>query len=348
MKLLISALEPSANTHLRPIFARIGEVDRVGIFNGEFGTPIVESKEFGAMGFIEAAGKIPLARRTLKSMVEAAKSCDLALLIDSPAFNIPLAKALKKAYPDLKILYYVLPQVWAWKAKRIAIVESVTDVQAAILPFEKSWWQNCSYVGHPLMEEIERFKESVTNDEIYAFLPGSREGEIKRLFPIFKEAAKRLGGEKLLAIPSHFDSQKISELYGDLEGFSIAPNAHEALLKAKFAFVCSGTATLETALIGTPFVLAYRAKPIDFAIAKRFVKLPFVGLSNLIFHYEKRPPIHSELLQNECNADRLLQCAKEANPQEFLTRSIELRHLLSGRETHIADLIRRLAMSSKS
>jgi lipid-A-disaccharide synthase len=343
MKLLISALEPSANLHLKPIFARLGDTPRAGVFNREYGEPIVESKAFGAMGFIEAAGKIPLARRTLKSMVAAAKDCDLALLIDSPAFNIPLAKALKKELPKLKIIYYVLPQVWAWKAKRVEVVQSVTDARAAILPFEKSWWENCSYVGHPLMEEIERFKESVTNDEIYAFLPGSREGEIKRLFPIFKAAAKRLEGEKLLVVPPHFDAQKIAELYGDLDGFTIAPEAHTALLKAKFAFVCSGTATLETALIGTPFALAYRAKAIDFAIAKRFVKLPFVGLSNLIFHFASRPPMHPELLQNECTVDALLACAKEANAQEFLTRSIELRHMLSGRETHIADLIRRLA-----
>jgi lipid-A-disaccharide synthase len=343
VKLLISALEPSANLHLKPIFARLGDAPRVGVFNREFGEPIVESKEFGAMGFIEAAGKIPLARRTLKSMVQAAKSCDLALLIDSPAFNIPLAKALKKELPKLKILYYVLPQVWAWKAKRIEVVQNVTDARAAILPFEKSWWKNCSYVGHPLMEEIERFKESVTNDEIYAFLPGSREGEIKRLFPVFKAAAKKLEGKKILVIPSHFDDQKIAEIYGDLGGFTITKEANAALLKAKFAFVCSGTATLETALIGTPFALAYRAKAFDFAIAKRFVKLPFVGLANLIFHYENRPPMHAELLQNECDADRLLQCAKEVRAQEFLTRSIELRHLLSGRETHIADLIRRLS-----
>jgi lipid-A-disaccharide synthase len=343
MKLLISALEPSANLHLKPIFARLGDVDRVGIFNAEFGAPLFESKAFGAMGFIEAAGKIPLARRALKALVKASADCDLALLIDSPAFNIPLAKALKKERPNLKILYYVLPQVWAWKAKRVPLVESVTDAQAAILPFEKSRWKNCSYVGHPLMEEIERFKESVTNDEIYAFLPGSREGEIKRLFPVFKETAKRLAGEKFLVIPPHFDSQKISELYGDLSDFSIARDANEPLLKAKFAFVCSGTATLETALIGTPFVLAYRAKPIDFAIAKRFVKLPYVGLSNLIFYFESRPPMHEELLQNECSVDRLLQCAAKANAQEFLARSIELRHLLSGRETHIADMIRRLA-----
>lgn len=346
MKLLISALEPSANLHLKPIFARLGDMPRVGVFDREYGEPIVESKAFGAMGFIEAAGKIPLARRTLKSMVAAAKDCDLALLIDSPAFNIPLAKALKKALPKLKIIYYVLPQVWAWKAGRVEVVQGVTDARAAILPFEKSWWANCSYVGHPLMEEIERFKESVTDDEIYAFLPGSREGEIKRLFPIFKAAAKALNGEKLLVVPSHFDAQKIAELYGDLDGFTIASSAHSALLKAKFAFVCSGTATLETALIGTPFVLAYRAKAIDFAIAKRFVKLPFVGLSNLIFHFASRPHMHPELLQNECTAEALLESAKEANAQEFLTRSIELRHMLSGRETHIADLIRRLAAAA--
>ncbi|GHV60211.1 hypothetical protein FACS1894103_5050 [Campylobacterota bacterium] len=117
--------------------------------------------------------------------------------------------------------------------------------------------------------------------------------------------------------------------------------AHDAIRAAKFAFVCSGTATLETALIGTPFVLAYRAKPLDYMIAKRFVKLPFVGLANLILHYEGRPALHPEKVQEECTVEALKMCAEAADPRQFLERSIELRHLLSGREYHIADLIRR-------
>ncbi|MDR0746791.1 MAG: lipid-A-disaccharide synthase [Helicobacteraceae bacterium] len=343
MKLLISALEPSANLHLKPLFDRLGDVEIEGIFSRSFGSPLFDSAEFGAMGFIEVIGKVPLAKKALAALTKKAAECDLVLLIDSPAFNIPLAKSIKREYPRKKIVYYVLPQVWAWKAKRVPAVEAATDIQAAILPFEKEWWKNGVYVGHPLMEEIARFKESVTRDDVYAFLPGSRAGEIERLFPVLRETANGLDGRKLLVVPKHFDVRTTAKLYGDTSGFEITHSAHDAILQAKFAFVCSGTATLETALIGTPFVLCYKAKAIDFAIAKRFVKLPFVGLSNLIFHYEGRPRLHPELLQGECEADALIGCAKNADPDEFLTRSIELRHLLSGREYHIADLIREQA-----
>lgn len=348
MKLLISALEPSANLHLEPLFNRLGNVERAGIFSRKFGEPLFESKQFSVMGFVEVLSKLPLARRALKAMIEAAKDCDLVLLIDSPAFNVPLATKLREAYPDKPIVYYVLPQVWAWKAKRIPVVEAATNAQAVILPFEKKWWKNGVYVGHPLMEEIGEFKEAVTTVETYAFLPGSRAGEIKRIWPVFREAGLKLAGERLLVVPAHYDAEEIARMYGDTEGFTIVHDGHSALRRSKFAFVCSGTATLETALIGTPFVLAYRAKWLDFQIAKRFVKLPFVGLANLIFHYEGRPAIHEELLQEACNAEALVAAAKRSNPQEFLNRSIELRHLLSGREYHLADVIRRLLPAPRS
>lgn len=97
MKILISALEPSANLHLEPLFARLGEIEKAGIFSNKYGTPIYDSKLFSVMGFVEVIGKIPLARKALKAMVDQAKDSDLVLLIDSPAFNVPLAKAIKKS-----------------------------------------------------------------------------------------------------------------------------------------------------------------------------------------------------------------------------------------------------------
>ncbi|GHV06670.1 lipid-A-disaccharide synthase [Campylobacterota bacterium] len=341
MKLLISALEPSANAHLKPLFDRLGSVECAGIFSPEFGEPLYDSALFSTMGFVGVISKIPLAQKALKAMTELAADCDCVLLIDSPAFNIHLAKAIKKRYPSKKIIYYILPQVWAWKAKRIPVVEAYTDIQAVILPFEKKWWKHGCYVGHPLMEEIAEFKESVATEEIYAFLPGSRAGEIERIFPVFREAAAALSGRKLLIVPRHFDDAKVAKLYGETSGFEIVREAHDAIRAAKFAFVCSGTATLETALIGTPFVLAYRAKPLDYMIATRFVKLSFAGLANLIFQNEGLPPMHPEKIQADCTAQALIDCAQTANAHEFLERSRQLRHLLSGREYHIADLIRR-------
>ncbi len=343
MKLLLSALEPSANLHLDPLLKKLPDVQLEGIFDRRFGTPLFESRAFSVMGFVDALKKLPLAQKALTAMIEAAASCDVVVLIDSPAFNIPLAKRLKAAYPHKPILYYILPQVWAWKAKRVAVVEQNSDKQALVLPFEKRWWRAGVYVGHPLLEEIEHFKDRATHEAIYTFMPGSRKGEISRLWPIFKEVAQALEGEKIVVIPPHMSAEEIAHHYGDLSDFTLSRDAHSALARAQFAFVCSGTATLEAALIGTPLVLAYRAKWLDFQIARRFVKLPFVGLGNLIAHFEKRPPLFEEFLQEEANASNLLEALHRSDPDQFLTRSQELRTLLKGRDCDLGALILELA-----
>lgn len=342
MKLLVSALEASANLHLEPLLPHLRNTTLHGIFDRRFGEPLVESKAFSVMGFLEVLSKVPLARKSLKQMVALAAECDLVLLIDSPAFNVPLAKAIKKAHPAKKIVYYIPPQVWAWKAGRIPVVEANTDLQAVILPFEKQWWKKAVYVGHPLMQEIKTFRTNTVDEPVYAFLPGSRRGEIGRLWPTLKETAAKLQGRKLLAIPTVFTDDEIVEIYGDLTGFEVVRNAHEALLAARFAFVCSGTATLEAALIGTPFVLAYKAKWLDFQIARRLIKLPYAGLANLIFYFADRPPMHEEFLQQSVTAQNLLAAEARCDRGAFLKRSLELRSQLSSREESLEDLFLRI------
>ncbi|GHS88566.1 lipid-A-disaccharide synthase [Campylobacterota bacterium] len=347
MNILVSALEPSANVHLGLLLADLKAANLKaanvrGIFDRKFGTPIVESSEFSAMGIIDVLSKISLAKKAMNLMADEAQNCDVALLIDSPAFNIPLAKKLKKSVPNLKIIYYILPKVWAWKSGRVKVVEKYTDIQAAIFPFEKLWWQKGVFVGNPLLREIEAFRNEPAIKENYVFLPGSRRTEIARLFPIFKQTAAKLNGKKIVVIPSHFDDKTIADLYGDLSEFSIERSAANALQNAKFSFVCSGTATLEAALIGSPFVLAYKANAIDFFIGRRIVKLPFVGLANIIFDFAGLPPMHDELLQNNCTAENLLKCADRADPAQFLSRSIELRKMLNGCDRPLSEIVENL------
>ncbi|MDR2905537.1 MAG: lipid-A-disaccharide synthase [Helicobacteraceae bacterium] len=342
MRILVSALEPSANLHLDALLSEL-KCEINGIFDSKFGEPIVDSKEFGAMGILGVLSKIPLAKKSMRKMLETAEKTELILLIDSPAFNIPLAKEIKAKFPQKKIIYYILPKVWAWKKNRIAVVEKYTDIQAAIFPFETMWWQNAVFVGNPLMKEIKTFNDNVTNEEIYSFLPGSRAGEIRRLTPIFREVAAKLNGRKILVIPPYFDQSFIDNNYGDLSGFEIYKNAREALKISKFSFVCSGTATLEAALIGAPFVLAYRAGALDFFIGRKFVKLPFVGLANIIFDFANLPKMHDELLQNDCTAEALLNSAKNCDKNMFLKRSFELRNMLNKSAISLTELIENAA-----
>ena len=329
MKLLVSALEPSANLHLEPILNALEQCEIYGIFDERFGKPLMPSRAFSIMGFLDALPKIRKAKKAIKIMARMSFFVDKVLLIDSPAFNLPLAKAIKTINPNVEIIYYVLPKVWAWKPKRVAAMEKYCTVLASIFPFEQQFYTKATYVGNPLLDEIPLFKLRYEETGIVSFFPGSRKSEIRSLFPIYKELASKIEGkEKWLVIPAHYDYREIAEIYGDIHDFKICRNTYEALAQSEFAFVCSGTATLEAALVGVPFVLAYKAKALDYWIAKQFVKLKHVGLANIIFDFENKEPLHEELLQEEVYAQRLFEAYESVDREAFFSRITELRKIL--------------------
>lgn len=329
MKLLVSALEPSANLHLEPLLKALENCELFGIFDERFGKPLMPSRAFSIMGFLDAIPKISRAKKAIKIMARMSFFVDKVVLIDSPAFNLPLAKAIKTINPNVQIIYYILPQVWAWKPKRVAKVQKYCDVLASILPFEQKYYSKATYVGHPLLDEIPQFKLRAEETGVIAFLPGSRKSEIKALLPIYREVASQIEDKvKLLVIPPHFSYREIVEIYGDLGEFKISRNAYDAFLQSEFAFVCSGTATLEAALVGVPFVLAYKAKAFDYWLASHFVKLKHVGLANILFDFEKMEPLHVELLQEEVYADNLLQAYHAVDKEAFFNHAKTLRNIL--------------------
>lgn len=339
-KVLVSSLEPSANLHLGEILKHLGDIKIYGIFDSKFGVPYMESKEFSAMGFVEVLPLIFKAKKAIKEMVNLAKNCDIVLLIDSPAFNIPLAKALKKENIKAKIIYYILPQVWAWKKGRVKVMEQNCDILASILPFDEKFYNRSTYVGHPLLDEINLEKTSYETKKILAFLPGSRKSEISRLMPIFRELSLNFDGfRKILVIPSHL---KNSEIYGDISGFEISHSTPKALSVSDFAFICSGTATLESALIGTPFVLCYKAKSIDIIIAKAFIakRIKYAGLANIFFDFMDKKPLHEELIQSEVTAKNLLKAYQNHDAMKFKVAKDELREYLKfGSSKNVANFI---------
>lgn len=340
MKLLLSALEPSANLHLEPILGTLDSYKPYGIFDERFGVPLVPSRAFSVMGIIDVLPKIRLAKKVIKEMVKLSFSVDKVILVDSPAFNLPLAKAIKKANPNANIIYYILPQVWAWKKKRVAKIERYCDVLASILPFEQRFYNRAIYVGNPLLDEICEYKERYTPTGSVAFLPGSRKSEIQKLLPIYKQVAKETHKNNILVIPPHFSDQEIDTIYGDISAFEISRDTHASFSKSEFAFVCSGTATLEAALIGVPMVLAYKAKALDYYIGRTFVKLPFVGLANIILGFEGLEPLHAEFLQQDVNCENLLREYRQMDREKFVTGALKLRKILGkGSKDAMLDLI---------
>lgn len=339
-KVLISCLEPSANLHLAQILPYLKECEILGIFDEKFGEPLYKSSEFSTMGFASVLPLVFKAKRAIKEMTELAKQCDAVLLIDSPAFNLPLAKAIKAANVGAKVVYYILPKVWAWQAGRVKVLEQNCDELASILPFDDRYFTRSTYVGNPLLDEIKYQKTSTQKNGIVAFLPGSRRGEITRLMPIFRQFKDEISAKKLLVVPP-FLLENINEIYGDTSGFEIVSDTPKALYESDFAFICSGTATLEAALIGTPFVLAYKAKAIDIFIAKLLVKLRYVGLANIMFDYMNEPVLNIELIQNEVTKQNLLKAYNEASADKFIKASKRLREYLAhGSSKNVAKILK--------
>ena len=305
--------------------------------------PLYSSHEFSAMGFVEVLPLIFKAKRAIKELTSLAlqrqnaqKPFDAVLCIDSPAFNLPFAKALNAAGVRAKKIYYILPQVWAWKKGRIPIIEANFDELASILPFDGQFFSKSTFVGHPLLDELKEFKDESDFETILSkeeskktlsFLPGSRRSEIKRLMPVFRELALNFKGEKILCVPP-FNLARLDELYGDTKGFKVVTNTPQALKKSDFAFICSGTATLEAALIGTPFILAYKAKAIDVFIARLFVRLKHIGLANIMCDFAGKTELNPEFLQNEVSAKNLFEAYRKFDFKEFFDKVSFLKNYL--------------------
>jgi len=172
-------------------------------------------------------------------------------------------------------------------------------------------------------------------------MPGSRKSEIQKLLPVFKELIKNIPNkEHILIIPAGFDRKFIDEVYGDISGFKISNNTHKTLFESEFAFICSGTATLEAAIIGTPFTLAYIAKPLDYFIGKKLVKVPFIGLANIFFNKMREDALHKEFLQENVTVENLLNEYNSLNREIFLTNSSKLRdYLQNGSSKKVACII---------
>ena len=172
-------------------------------------------------------------------------------------------------------------------------------------------------------------------------MPGSRRGEITKLMPVFREVRKRLNKNAVVVIPEFFTPEKVAEFYGDLEGFEISHDAHGALYEGEFAFICSGTATLEASLIGIPFVLSYIAKPLDYFIGSRLVKLDHVGLGNIMFGHCSGRELHPEFLQDAVTPEGLLAAYEAYDRERFFRDAQSLRdYLAHGSSKRMAEIVK--------
>ena len=346
MKLLVSALEPSSNLHLKEVLKHTQDIELMGIFdkNIEYGTPLYDISEMAIMGVVDAVKKLRWFFKVADEMVVLAKDVDKVLLMDSSGFNLPLAKKLKTVYPNKEIIYYILPQIWASRPTRAIKLEQYCDKLLGILPFEVNFYPKgkAEYVGHPLLDEIDVHRNEEETKNVITFMPGSRKSEITRLMPIFLELRRKLGNDirPLLVIPPSFSRNKIAHLYKGNREFEIVRDTHEGLRRSEFAFICSGTATLEAALIGVPFTLAYIAKKVDFFIGTKLLGITQVGLANIILTHYNNTTLHNEILQEEVTVDNLLKEYYNTDREIFAQKAEELRTYLGhGSSKNVAKII---------
>jgi lipid-A-disaccharide synthase len=327
--LLVIAGEDSGDLHgaelLRELKVRRPDLRIIGV-GGPRMTPFLDRKladvkDLAVVGLIEVIKHLPRLNRLFKQILTAAaeERVSAALLIDYPGFNLRLAKALRKQLPAVKLHQYVCPQVWAWKRGRIPELGTVLDTLYCLFDFEPELFRgypvDARFVGHPLLElvkpECDRetfFRESGLDPAkpLVALLPGSRKGEIERLLPPMAELATRWRRERpevqwVLPVAPTLDPAFIRAHLGDAPVTLVEDRTYAARAYADAALVASGTATLETALLGTPFAIVYRLNALTYQMAKRIVKVPHFGLANVVAGREVAP----ELLQDEVNAERL-------------------------------------------
>lgn len=231
---------------------------------------------------------------------------DVLILIDYPGFNLRIAQWAKKQ--GIQVVYYISPQVWAWKENRVKKIKQCVDLMLVILPFEKpfydKWNYEVTFVGHPLLDALDHLPENKLHYDkpVIALLPGSRKQEIKAMLPVMLEVIP-LFPEYTFVIaqaPSQPD-ELYNELIENSDVTLVKSNTYSLLQKATAALVTSGTATLETALFGVPQVVCYKANSISYVIAKQLVKIKYISLVNLILD----KPSVTELIQNDLNMERL-------------------------------------------
>lgn len=352
IKIFVSALEYSANLHLANLLAVFKQKNIPFTLCGIFDMQVVPDFEsnfepsiFRVMGFVGILKLIPRFLRAKHRLANIATNCDIALFMDSSSFNIPLIKAIRKNPKIPHIIYYILPQVWAWKPKRAQVLSEICDELWGILPFEKEFYPAnapISYVGHPLLDAIPYTLTTQQKSDKIAFMPGSRKSEIQALLPIFKALAIRLknaGKTPILIAPKSFKTRNLNAIYGDTSVFTLHFDTYDALRECAFAFVCSGTATLESTLLGIPTILAYKARTLDYYIAKTLVRLNFIGLANIFLEFStfgapkynpnpNIPLIHPEFLQDAVCEDTLYQAYKDYDYARFFNQKQKLLEYL--------------------
>lgn len=364
-RIFVSAGEPSGDAHGAKLLTalRAAEPEAEFEFFGAGGPKlrqagleaVVKTDNMAIVGLPEIARALPMFIKAFSALKRSAaeRDADVAVLIDYPDFNLRLAKSLKSK--GINTVYYISPQLWAWRKYRLRTVRRNVDLLISILPFEKDWYAEngyarVEYVGSPLVREIyairsrDEFRESRGLDAripIIALLPGSRHRELDRILPEMLRAAARVSKERegarfLIALAANRRDEEVeaamNRLSADersrLEGrlLKIRDETYDALNASDVAAVASGTATLETGIIGTPMAIVYKTSALNYSLLRPMIDVSHFGLINLIAGER----VAKELIQHEFTPEtlasellRLLESSENARVRAELKKAAD-------------------------
>ena len=365
---MIVAGEPSGDAHAAALVKALRERAEFDLF-GATGplmreacvATVVNSDELAIMGIVEVGRVFPKFLSAFRRLKSAAveRQPDAVVLVDWPEFNLRLASALHRR--GLKVIYYISPQLWAWRPRRVNKIKRDVDLLLSILPFEVDWYkehevEHVEFVGHPLSGEVkarfgrEEFCRRNALDParpIVSFLPGSRLKELHRILPPMLDAIERLHGARpdvqtvVVLAPSRSEAEAREILAQRNHVKLVQQQTREALAASDVAAIASGTATLEAALLETPMVIVYKESEINWHTLGRLITVSHYGLVNLVAGEEIATELMQKDLTGEKLAGKLLELLQPANNKAMRERLRGVAHKLGepGASSRAAELI---------
>lgn len=347
MKYYIIAGEASGDLHGANLIASLKKKDprvKIRAWGGNLmkkqgATLVKHYRDLAFMGFVEVLLHLRTILRNLrfcKRDIMRFKP-DAIILIDYPGFNMKIAKFAHKH--GIKVYYYISPQVWAWKKRRVHTIKEVVDKMLVILPFEKDFYDeyrvDAHFVGHPLLDELSKVRYINKNNfvrqnklnskkEIIALLPGSRKQEVGRMLEVMLKVVDKFPEYQfVIGCAPSLPEEYYKSLIGNENVQLVFNKTYQLLQVASAALVTSGTATLETALFYVPEVVCYKGNKISYLIAKNLIKVKYISLVNLIMD----KPVVKELIQNDLTPENV-----ETELKQLLTNHKVQRQLLDDYE----------------
>ena len=275
-------------------------------------------EDAAVMGVWEVLKKYRWFRARFARMMEELREFRPAalLLIDYPGFNLRFAEAVRREFPEIRIIQYISPKVWAWNKRRIPKMARILDEVLCLFPFEVALFESAglkaSFVGNPLVDQLQGVleKEMERDQRLIGLFPGSREREVARLFPMMIEVAGRLRNwraDLTFEVPAATEKlaakiRAMTDEAGAAGWIKVSTGgSHELMRRAACGVIASGTATLEAACLGIPYCLVYRVAPLTYLLAKLLVKIEFIGLVNIIAGER----VVEELVQSDASPDKV-------------------------------------------